>query len=125
IPAERVVAVGVREIDDGEHEPLRRLTHLTVGDLDRPEAVADAVVATGASRAWVHVDVDVLDPAEIGGVSAPAPFGTSANALADALRALRDRIPLAGATIAGFAPRAPSDAVNDLGALLRIIGAVA
>jgi len=34
-------------------------------------------------------------------------------------------VPLAGATIAGFAPRSPADAVDDLGALLRLVGAVA
>jgi arginase len=34
-------------------------------------------------------------------------------------------VPLAGATIAGFAPRSADDAVEDLGAILRLVGAVA
>lgn len=45
--------------------------------------------------------------------------------LAAALRRLREEVPIAGATIAGFAPRSPADAVLDLGAILRLIGAVA
>ncbi|MGO2747078.1 arginase family protein [Microbacterium sp.] len=125
IPADRVVLVGARVIDDAEQEPLARLTQLDITDLDDPDALAAAVAATGASRVWVHIDVDVLDPAEIAGVSTAAPFGASAAALTTAIRALRARVPLAGATISGFSPRSPLDAVDDLGAILRLVGAVA
>lgn len=125
LPTDRVVLVGARVIDDAEQEPLDRLTQLSVTDLEDPESLASAVAATGAARVWVHIDVDVLDPAEIAGVSAAAPFGASAAALAASIRALRERVPLAGATISGFAPRTPLDAVEDLGAILRLVGAVA
>lgn len=125
LPAERVVVVGARVLDDAEQEPLSRLSRLSVADLAEPDALADAVTASGAARVWMHIDVDVLDPAEIAGVSTAAPFGASAAALAAAIRALRARVPLAGATISGFAPRTPLDAVEDLGAILRLVGAVA
>lgn len=121
----RIVMVGAREIDDAEHEQLAGLTQVSVADLDDPQALTRAVVATGASRVWVHIDVDVLDPSELIGVSSPAPFGATAATLGPAVRALRERVPLAGATIAGFAPRSPIDAVDDLGAILRLVGAVA
>lgn len=122
---DRVIVVGARVIDDAEEEPLDRLTRLSVGDLDDPDALASAVVESGAARVWVHIDVDVLDPAEIAGVSTAAPFGATAAALASAIRTLRERVPIAGATISGFAPRSPLDAVDDLGAILRLVGAVA
>lgn len=122
---DRVVTVGMRDLDDAEVVPLDGLRQLSVSDLDDVDALADAVAATGAQRVWVHIDVDVLDPAEIAGVSSPAPFGLAPAALSAAIRALRSRVPLAGATIAGFAPRSPADAVEDLGALLRLVGAVA
>lgn len=125
IPRNRIVTVGVRDIDDAEVEQLDPLTQLSVTDLERPDALAEAVHATGASRAWVHIDVDVLDPSDLAGVSSAAPFGVSPAALSAAIRQLRERIPLAGATISGFAPRSPADAVDDLGALLRLVGAVA
>ncbi|MBO9625456.1 MAG: arginase family protein [Microbacterium sp.] len=125
VPRERVVAVGMRNLDDAEVAEVDGLTVLSVSDLDRVDAVAEAVLATGASRVWVHIDVDVLDPSELGGVSSPAPFGLATATLSAAIRALRERVPLAGATIAGFAPRSPADAVDDLGALLRLVGAVA
>ncbi len=117
--------MGVRNLDDAEVAPLEGLTNLSVDDLERPDALLDAVRATGASRVWVHIDVDVLDPSDFAGVSSSVPFGLSPAALSTAIRALRTEIPLAGATIAGFAPRTPADAVDDLGALLRLVGAVA
>lgn len=125
IARDRVVTVGARVVDDEEEQPLAGLTQLSVDALDNPDALADAVAATGASRVWVHIDVDVLDPSELAGVSSAAPFGARAAALSAAIRALRGRVPLAGATIAGFAPRSAGDAVEDLGAILRLIGAVA
>lgn len=125
LPAERVVVVGARVLDDAEDEPLAKLNRVSIADLADQDALASAVAKTGAERVWVHIDVDVLDPAEIAGVSTAAPFGVTAEALASAIRALRERFPLAGATIAGFAPRSPLDAVDDLGAILRLVGAVA
>ncbi|WP_101846395.1 arginase family protein [Zhihengliuella sp. ISTPL4] len=125
VARDRVVAVGVRAVDDAEADELARVRNLGVTDLDDPAALADAVQATGARRVWVHIDVDVLDPGSFGGVSSAVPFGVTPAALSTALKELRARIPLAGATIAGFAPRTPADAVDDLGALLRLVGAVA
>lgn len=119
----RVVLVGVRDVDDDEE--TNAIAGLSVTDLDTTSTLADAVQATGASRVWVHIDVDVLDPAEFSGVSSAAPFGAASGSLTAALRALRERVPFAGATIAGFAPRSPSAAIDDLGTLLRLIGAVA
>lgn len=125
IAADRVITVGVRNLDDAEVEHLDSVRNLSVDDLERPDALVDAVRATGAARAWVHIDVDVLDPSDFAGVSSSVPFGLSPVALSAAIRALRTQIPLAGATIAGFAPRSPADAVDDLGALLRLVGSVA
>ena len=125
IPAERVVIVGARAVDAAEEEPLSRLTGIAADALSDPDSLAAAIAATGAARVWVHIDVDVLDPSEIIGVSSPAPFGANAAELSAALRRLRERVPLAGATISGFAPRSPADAVEDLGTLLRLVGAVA
>ncbi|GAB3631220.1 arginase family protein [Microbacterium shaanxiense] len=125
VPRDRIVTVGARVVDDEELEPLAGLAQLSVDDLDDVDALAEAVASTGARRVWVHIDVDVLDPAELAGVSSAAPFGAGTSALTAAIRALRARFPLAGATIAGFAPRSADHAVEDLGAILRLVGAVA
>lgn len=127
VPHERVVLAGVRMLDPEEDELLAdsALTSLAPADLDHPEALADAVAATGARRVYVHVDLDVLDPAHIAGVSSPEPFGVTPAAVVAAIGAVRARVELTGATVAGFSPSTPSAAVEDLGSILRIIGALA
>ena len=72
----------------------------------------------------MHIDLDVLDPAVLTGLSNPLPFGLSVEALTGAITALRAEFPIAGATIAGFAPASPEAAIDDLPSILRIIGAL-
>ena len=127
VPASRVILAGARELDDAEQSAVAdsALTHLDVEALTDPAALADAVAATGAGAVYVHVDLDVLDPAVIGGVALPVPFGLTLEQLLAAVAALRSRMPLVGASIAGFAPASPAAAIDDLGTILRIVGALA
>lgn len=127
VPAERIVLVGAREFDDGEQDAATDLgiTHLPVADLADPGALAAAVVATGADAVYVHVDLDVLDPAVLAGLGMPVPFGLSLDELIAAVRALRAEVPLVGASLSGFAPASPAAALDDLGTILRIVGALA
>lgn len=126
VDAARVVVAGARAWDDAEEQfaAERGIASLDVARLSDAEAFADAVAATGASRVYVHVDLDVLDPAEFGGLLAPVPFGVPTAGLVAAIRALVTRLPLAGATIASFAPESPATAVDDAPAILRIIAAL-
>ena len=94
-------------------------------DLTDPAALADAVTASGATALYIHVDLDVLDPAVITGVALPVPFGLSLEQLVAAIAAVRARVPLVGGSIAGFAPASAGAAVDDLGTILRVVGALA
>ena len=67
----------------------------------------------------------MLDPAVITGVALPVPFGLSLEQLVAAIVAVRARVPLVGASIAGFAPASAGAAVDDLGTILRVVGALA
>ncbi|MFV0318991.1 MAG: arginase family protein [Microbacterium sp.] len=126
IPPLRVVLAGVRAYDAGEAERAERLGGvLSADELAEPDALATAVQATGADAVYVHLDLDVLDPAALGGVTSPVPFGIDVAPLVAALRRLRAAVPLVGATIAGFAPPSPAAAGDDLGAILRVVGALA
>jgi arginase len=121
-----VVLAGTRSTDDGEEAFLAgsAIRRVTVDELADPEALLAAVAATGATSVFVHIDVDVIDPADLAGVAEPVPFGVSALALVQAVRALKSRYPIAGATIAGFSPSSPEAASDDLPTILRIIGAL-
>lgn len=127
IEPRRVVLAGTREIEDAEQAYIERVGIRVVppSRLADPAALADAVAATGASRVFLHVDLDVFDPGQFGGVSFPVPFGPDAAALIAAVRSLRERFPLAGATVAEFAPPAASEAIEDMPTILRLLGALA
>jgi arginase len=126
VDAARVVLGGARDIEAAEAERLSALgAVLTADDLTRPDSLVEAVASTGATAVYVHVDLDVLDPAALTGVTAPVPFGVDVPQLIASIQALRAAVPLVGATIAGFAPPTPAAAVDDMGAILRLVGALA
>ena len=114
----------MRAPDDGEAAYLDSVAIATLPE-PTPETLVDAVEATGASSVYLHIDLDVLDPAEIVGIGFPEPFGLSPNALVACIRALLERWPLAGAGITEFAPASLADAVEDVPTILRIVGALA
>jgi arginase len=124
--ADHVVLAGTRSLDDAECDLIeqRALRMLPLGDLDTPDALLAAVAATGAAAVYVHIDLDVLDPATIAGVGYPEPFGLQPDLLCALLRALRGRFELAGACVAGFAPESPDAAGHDLAVILRVLGAL-
>ncbi|MTE23061.1 arginase family protein [Microbacterium sp. ZXX196] len=125
IAPSRVVLAGARALEDAERESVAEsgIRHVRADRV--AEDLAAAVAATGARRLYVHVDLDVLDPAHIAGVQDAQPFGLAAAALVDAIAAVREVAPLAGASVTGFAPRTPEAAVDDLGTILRVVGALA
>ena len=122
----RVVLAGTRALDDAEAEfvDAAGIVMLPPDRIADPSALVDAVRATGAEAVYLHVDLDVLDPAEIHGVAFPEPFGLGVAELTAALQALRAEFDLVGAGITEFAPATPDAAVDDLPAILRIVSAL-
>ncbi|MBF4613545.1 arginase family protein [Curtobacterium sp. VKM Ac-1376] len=125
LPASSVVVAGVRGVEDAERAALDRagVTHLDV-DAATPDALAAAVDATGATSVFVHVDLDVLDPSEVDGLLEPVPFGLDGAGLVERIQAAARGRRLAGAALTGFAPVDPDRAVDDLGVILRVVGAL-
>jgi arginase len=126
LPADRVVLAGTRSLDDDEAAYIGSSGIRLVGpaDLHSPDALVEAVKQTGAGAVYIHVDLDVLDPAEIAGVGYPEPFGLSVHQLVEAITAVRSVFPLVGAGITEFAPSTPESATDDLPTILRIISAL-
>ncbi|MDI6407987.1 GNAT family N-acetyltransferase [Streptomyces albus] len=115
---DQVVLAGVRALDPAESEYVERhrVRRLTVTELAEPAALVEAVAATGAEAVYVHLDLDVLDPADFASVGVPEPGGLRPHRLADCVRALARRFPLAGLGITEHQPRpgaAAEDAVLD------------
>ncbi|MCU1424663.1 MAG: arginase [Microbacteriaceae bacterium] len=123
---EHLVLAGIRSTDDAEDEFVRGSAVRTLGvdSLGTPDALLAAIAATGAASVYLHIDLDVLDPAEIAGLSDPVPFGVSTADLVQLVRAVKARFALAGAGISGFSPASPEAATDDLPTILRIIGSL-
>ena len=122
----KLVLAGARAFDPGEDAFIAKhsIRVLAAAELASPEALITAIEATGATSVYLHIDVDVLDPGEIDGVGNPVPFGVTGVALTELIRAVKARFALAGASLVEFAPTSPLAAVDDLGLLLRVIGAL-
>lgn len=126
VSATRVFLAGARSWDPGEDAFAAEagIREFTVDDLGDPSAIAAAVAESGATSVYLHVDLDVLDPAEFAGLLDPEPFGLSVGGLTAAIGALTQQTPLAGATIAAYAPVSAESQADDAPTLLRIIGAL-
>jgi arginase len=79
---EAIFHVGARDLDPGEDMALERSGILTTA----VEQLTDLVLPDGPL--YVHVDVDVVDPAELPAVNYPAPGGPSLAQTRAALEAL-------------------------------------
>ena len=121
----RLVLAGVRTSDPAEDAYLAAsgIRCVRVDDVSGQSLIA-AVEATGASSVYVHIDLDVLDPADLAGLGFPEPFGIPAGTLVDSLKALLGRFPMAGAGITEFAPASIGESIDDMPTILRIIGAL-
>lgn len=122
----RVVLVGTRAIDEDEAHYLDGAGPRVLSPADlTTESLLAAVTDSGATSVYIHVDLDVLDPAEFDGIGYPEPFGLTAPELLDLIRAVTARFPLVGAGVTEFAPSSEEHALGDMPTILRIIGALA
>lgn len=129
IAATQLTLIGAREIDAEEQSEIeqRQIFTLPVIDPDNPDlavTVTERLRGLGASHVYIHLDLDVLDPAEFSAVHVPVPFGLSVAEVTAAIRAAVSMLPLAGASICEFAPADASMASEDLPTVLRLLGAL-
>ncbi|UTH75839.1 arginase family protein [Chromobacterium sp. IIBBL 290-4] len=95
---EQVHLAGVRDIDPAERAYIE--THQLVWHEVASLEADPARLAAGLNPAWpsyLHIDLDVLDPAENPAVQCPTPGGLSRRALEAAILAVSRRTRLAGA----------------------------
>ena len=121
----RTILAGIRNTDFGEGDYLAAsAVRLLEVQQVSAESIGQSLAESGATSVYIHVDLDVLDPSEFDGVADPMPFGLTLAVLLEVITSAKATLPLAGAGIAGFAPPSPEAAADDLGTILRIIGAL-
>lgn len=117
-----VVMLGVRALDDAEAEAAERFGIPTVS----ADQVGTAIAARAGDDAvlYVHIDLDVLDPAIMGSVGFAEPFGLSLDELTNAVRDARAALPLGGAGVTEYAPASdanPELLADEAATILRVI----
>lgn len=109
---EQVFLGGVRGYEPGEREYIQE-TGLKLYDVEHLTGVLDEL----RGPVYVHLDLDVLDPADFASVSYPEPDGVRADHLIDLISQLDNVI---GAAITEHAPATAKPAEDDI---LRRLGA--
>lgn len=113
ISDDRVALVGARDLDPGEIVNLERSRVKRIAfEPAHPDAPGLVEFVRG-QRAWVHVDIDVVDPSEIPAVSFPVPGGPSLGALRDVLCEIARVSDVRGVELCAYDPR------KDPGGVLR------
>jgi arginase len=117
VPEESVVLAGVRDLDPLEKIRVdnSRLTVVPSGRLDR--------TALPSGPVYVHLDLDVLDPAVSPGVNSQAPGGLSVVEVEEALRQVFGRTDVAALSIANYNPDRDGDSrtLHIICGLIRLI----
>jgi arginase len=83
---------------------IRRFDAPAVVDAPRRCGERAAALLTAVDGVWLHVDCDVLDPADLPAVSYPEPGGPTTGQLADLLAPLFAAPRLLGVSVADFRP---------------------
>jgi len=106
VAPEATFLLGVRDLDPGEVALLAgsRVTVVPAERIptDLPQLLARAPL--GDAMAYVHLDLDVLDPRVGQANSFPAAGGLQVEQLISAIAAIRTRIPVGAAAVTSYAP---------------------
>ena len=104
VPEEHVVQVGVRSTDPDEEDRLERsrVTRLGAGEGDRLSGFLQRLPA--ATALYLHVDLDVIDRAELHANSYAAPGGLSVDQVIGLSRTAARHLPVAAASLTALDP---------------------
>lgn len=93
-----VVLADARDLDPAEHEALAASQVRRVPA--SPAALGDALAGLGPGAVYLHVDVDIIDAAQLPGLRVPARAGPSLSEVEDCLAAITAAADVAAACLA-------------------------
>jgi arginase len=120
VPPERVVLAGVRDLDNGERRLLEQSPATVIGASTVETLVAVKNALDGAP-AFVHLDLDVLDPEHFP-AQFPAPGGLHPDKLYDLLDSVTEDCELIGLEVTAFeAPEAEQERVAAVETAMHVL----
>ena len=119
----QVILAGTRDLDRDEAAFISdaAISMLTPADLLVPDRIAGRVRAAGFTRLYVHLDLDVIDPADFPDSLVHAPGGVSMEHVTDTIRDLAGAFAVVGFSTVEFRPRS-ADAATRVRNLLSRCG---
>lgn len=120
---EQVILAGARDLDRDEITFVSdsAVSLLTPADLLVPDRIAGRIRASGFTRVYLHLDLDVLDPAEFPDSLVHAPGGLSVEDITTTVRSLAATFNVVGFSVVEFCPRS-ADALSRVQRLLARCG---
>jgi arginase len=106
-----VVLVGVRDLEPYQRSRLEASAVNVVADAPRMGQIATAIddLTRRVQEVYLHVDLDVLDPAEVRANEHAAPGGLALEALREAIVVVGEWLVVRAAAIAGYDPEFDPD----------------
>jgi len=102
-PGKSVSLIGGRALDPGEVENLARAGVNRIA-AEAPDAAARVRDSVRGKSIWIHVDLDVVDPAFMFAVSHPTPNGITFESLSELLSVIGTAAIVRGIEICGYQP---------------------
>jgi arginase len=123
LSAEQILLAGARDFDRDEAAFVSDapVAWLRPADLLVPDRAAGRLRARGFRRAYIHFDLDVLDPVEWPHALVPSPGGVPIDAIAETIQQVFRAFDVVGFSVVEFCPRSV-DAVPRLVRLLARCG---
>lgn len=103
----QVILLGVRDLDAEEQAYSAEHSIPTISVLDmeqHPETVIESIRNRGSRNLYIHIDLDVLEPAQFPYVPLPAPDGLDMDTLQMLLRALYEEFTVVGLGLVEYKP---------------------
>ena len=111
IQSSHTILIGVRDLDPGEQENLQNsdatvlaANMFTSGTAARTLHQVIEELSTAVEQVYLHLDIDVLDPEIVPGVSYPSPSGLVLEQLYDTLELIAGTQPVQAASLTAFNP---------------------
>lgn len=119
----QIVLAGTRDLDRDEAVFVSdtAISLLSPADLLVPDRLAGRIRAAGFTNVYVHLDLDVIDPAEFPDALIPAPGGVSAEDIGTTIHGIASAFDVVGFSVVEFRPRS-ADAPARLRHLLSRCG---
>ncbi len=93
------ILVDGRDLDPGEPVDSSELVHVTLDELQE--------LLPGDAPLYVHIDVDVVDPADMPAVNYPSPGGPSLDAVVSSLRSISSTGRVVACSVSSWNPALP------------------